>query len=240
MNISEEKEHIYAMMRDISDERRKLTDIYYGLKERMDHLNKIESRGIEDLSVLGYVDLYNRHMKKEKEQSFQNIQRDSQSAIQEVRFADNYQRESQPINQPIERVEQVQVERSPEPPEVIEQTELEIDPVEEVKVIIPASSVGSKQKEKTTKATKATKSKRKKRKTSSYLNIQEVINTIVDELKDYGSPMTLQALHKAVNDKVDQEITLNNFRNNILPRATKVNDRIEKPSRGFYQYKFNT
>lgn len=73
MNINEEKEHLYNMMRDITSERRQLTDMYFGLKERLDDLNKLEQRGLKDLSVKGYIDLYN---KEEPELVAKNLQRE--------------------------------------------------------------------------------------------------------------------------------------------------------------------
>lgn len=57
MNISEEKRYIYEQMADISAERRRLTDIYYSLRERLDELFKLEAQGLEESSVTGYMDL---------------------------------------------------------------------------------------------------------------------------------------------------------------------------------------
>jgi small-conductance mechanosensitive channel len=81
MNISEEKQFIYDMMRDVSKERRQLTEIYFGLKERLDDLNKLELRGLEDLSVKGYVDLYNNH---NRTKSIENVKRESENVINKI------------------------------------------------------------------------------------------------------------------------------------------------------------
>jgi len=47
------------MMKDITEERRKLSDQYFSLKERLDDLIKLEQRGIEQLSTKGFFDLFN-------------------------------------------------------------------------------------------------------------------------------------------------------------------------------------
>lgn len=81
MNIREEKEYCYQMMREISQERRKLTEMYYGLKERLDNLDKLEQRGLDDLDIKGYVDLYNE---RNKDIIVSNVKRETDSIIQNL------------------------------------------------------------------------------------------------------------------------------------------------------------
>ena len=83
MKICEEKEHIYRLMRDIVEERRILSEQYFSLKERLDELNKLESKGIEDLSVNGYVDLFN---KMSKQTEINNIEREAEHAIGQIKM----------------------------------------------------------------------------------------------------------------------------------------------------------
>lgn len=59
MDIGEEKRFIYEMMRTIVEERRTLTDIYFSLKKKLDDLEELERRGLNELSLKGYVDLHN-------------------------------------------------------------------------------------------------------------------------------------------------------------------------------------
>lgn len=59
LDIRKEKEYIYRLMNDITDERRKLTDMYFSLRERLNELNKLEERGLTRLSVEGCVELHN-------------------------------------------------------------------------------------------------------------------------------------------------------------------------------------
>ena len=60
MDIRKEKEYMYNMMRDVSAERRRLTDIYYELLKRINELSKLEEVGVTDLSIEGYLDLGNK------------------------------------------------------------------------------------------------------------------------------------------------------------------------------------
>lgn len=93
MNVGEEKEHIYRLMRDIVEERRILSEQYFSLKERLDELNKLESKGIEDLSINGYVDLFNK-MSKQTEQ--RNVEREAQHAISQIQMVvDHKKRETE-------------------------------------------------------------------------------------------------------------------------------------------------
>jgi hypothetical protein len=81
MNIQAEKVYIYDMLRDITKERRKLVDMYYDLKQRLDFLNSIEERGIEDLSIKGYVDLHNQNA---KEAAVNNLKRETEHQIEKI------------------------------------------------------------------------------------------------------------------------------------------------------------
>lgn len=56
-------------------------------------------------------------------------------------------------------------------------------------------------------------------------------------LKEKGIPMSTKELYKSLSDKVEMNIKESNFRNNILPRVTKSNPRVQKAMRGYYQYK---
>lgn len=85
MNINEEKAHIYSMLQDITAERRKLTDLYFGMKERLDELHKLEQRGLTDLSLKGYVDLYNQHQKRSVEQQVSNIEREAKHVVHKIK-----------------------------------------------------------------------------------------------------------------------------------------------------------
>lgn len=178
MNISEEKEHLYSMMREITEERRKLTEIYFSLKQRLDSLNGLEIRGLEDLSIKGYVDLFNS---REKNQTITNIEREMSAIKNEAEKK--------------EKEEEYKIPKK----------EIEIE-------------------------------KDRYAKKSAYLNLDKVIGLISHVLKNSDVPMSLKNLHHSVQEVSDVEIKINNFRNNILPRACQKNKNIQRVSRGFYQY----
>lgn len=73
MNITEEKRYVYDMMRSIMEERRTLTDIYYSLKKRLDSLEEMEIKGLDELSLKGQIDLYNE---RQQELSLNNVKRE--------------------------------------------------------------------------------------------------------------------------------------------------------------------
>lgn len=81
MNIGQEKEHLYSMMREITLERRRLTDLYFELKQRLNDLYKLEQKGLTDLDLKGYVDLHN---KINRETMVKNIKRESENAIKKI------------------------------------------------------------------------------------------------------------------------------------------------------------
>ncbi|PGK51159.1 hypothetical protein CN918_25560 [Priestia megaterium] len=64
MDINKEKEYIYMMLQSIHEERRRLTEMASGFKNRLDELNRLEMQGIEELSVKGWVDLHNQAKKE--------------------------------------------------------------------------------------------------------------------------------------------------------------------------------
>lgn len=84
MNIDEEKTYIYSMMREITEERRRLTDIYYSLKNRLDSLHQLEQMGLEKLSIKGYIDLYNQYSKNQNQIAIANIERETKHVINEL------------------------------------------------------------------------------------------------------------------------------------------------------------
>lgn len=179
MNISEEKEHIYSIMRELTLERRKITDMYFDLKKRLDELDALQRRGLEDLSLEGYVDLYN---KDKKESSIANITRE--------------------MNRIVKNIEN---EHEPKEKEIIPKLEIE-------------------------------KEKDKMPKIRSSISIDKAAGVIASILKEKGAPMQIKDIHKSMEEKMDTEIKIANLRNNILPRASNINPKIQRAMRGYYQY----
>ena len=190
MNISQEKEHLYLMMRDITSERRKLTDMYYGLKERLDELHKLESRGLEDMAVNGYIDMFN---KVQKEIAVTNVRRESENIIK------NIEKES----------EQMLSASCKDGEDTVFKKEIEED-----------------------KETFKSKKTNKK-----YINSDKIIGVVASTLKEKGIPMGMKDIYDSImkNERVD--MTMANFRNNIMPKVLEKNKNVQRAMRGFYQYK---
>jgi hypothetical protein len=111
LDISEEKKYIYEMMSDSIAEKRQLTNIILGFKSRLDELNSLELRGLESMSVKGYVDLHNA---RDAKRMITNIEREAQHTIKEI------EKEAELKANPIEK-------------EIIPKVEIEIEKEKEAK-----------------------------------------------------------------------------------------------------------
>lgn len=193
MNIDEEKTYIYTMMKEITEERRRLTDIYYSLKKRLETLYDLEQRGLDNLSIKGLVDLSNEYNKRQNEIAIYNIERETKHIINEIKNAN--------LNNP----EEVKEDQNA------------------IKEAIPKHEIE--------------KEKDKEPKRKGYLNVDKVIDCIVSVLKEAGTPMAIKALHQKVCEQLGRDIKSHNFRANLLPKAMQRNNKIQRVTRGYYQYK---
>lgn len=184
MNLQDEKSYLYEMMRDITKERRKLVEMYYGLKERLDFINSMEQKGIEELSLDGYIDLFN---KTQKETVINNIKRESEHIIDKIEKDNN-----------------------------IEESRISVNIKEEIK--------------------KEDAQKRKGRGKGIGVNKEKVYSAISEILKECGTPIALPKLHDSVNKKLDSNIKYDYLQNTLLRDAMAKNKKIQRASRGYYQY----
>jgi len=58
-----------------------------------------------------------------------------------------------------------------------------------------------------------------KRKSSKQMDLSKVSSNIRTILKESGMPMSVKDIHKALEDKMDMAIDINNFRGNLLFRT---------------------
>lgn len=189
VDIQKEKEYIYSIMREVSKERRELTKIYFGLKERLDDLMKLERLGIENISATGYVNLRNNI---DKETMIENIKRETSQAIQNIENENYGLTNSEAMRK---------------------------------------ENIASKIKEEIQAEKNSSKVKVKK------LSTEAITGIVSNILKEFGTPMELSKIHKELNDRIDYNITMKNFSNNIIYRVMKNTNRVERVSRGFYQYR---
>ena len=197
MIISDEKKHLYSLMDDITKERRKLTEIYYGLKDRLDELNKLETKGLNELSLDGYIDLHNQ---RNREAMVNNISREYKSVVDKIK------KEGEEVEEREETIPRHEI----------------------------AESIARDNRNKVYSKVNNSKKKPNKNDNVSYDKVSKIIISI---LKEYGRPVSINDIHIKLNELSDKEVSIKNLRNNIIFRLSKENPRVERPMRGFYQYK---
>lgn len=116
MNISEEKTYLYSMMQEITQERRKLTDIYFSLKERVDELNSIESKGLSELNIEGYVDAFNKNNLQVVKN---NLRRETERIIEDM------EQRPQPAQESLAPKEDIAIAKDREPQAKVKEIPLE-------------------------------------------------------------------------------------------------------------------
>jgi hypothetical protein len=216
LDIREEKQYIYRMMEDITAERRNLSEVYFDLKKRLDKLDELELRGLDQIGVEGYLDLYKR--------------RDRQLS------ASNIRRELELLDKRKDR------EESPTPP--LAPAATTTAPVNELvsnmKKAVEKIEESEKPEEKIPKKIieEAKRKEQDKAGGNKQVDFQQATSAIRTVLKETGRPIAIPDLHKKVEEVMDRKLDLKNFRTNILFRAVKNDDKIVRAGRGFYQYKF--
>lgn len=109
MDLREEKRFVYSMMESITQERRALADAYFDLKKRLDKLDELETRGLDEISVKGYFDMYNE---RNKTLESTNIKREIEHSNDPVDIA---ARNRENLQKAMEsRVRQIQEPEKPE------------------------------------------------------------------------------------------------------------------------------
>ena len=218
LNIKEEKMYCYHMMIDIGKERRELTNMYLTLRERLEDLDKLERKGIDQLDMRGYVDMYNEAQSRV---AIENIQRESNALINRI------QKEAEP-EQP----------KSTIPSHEVAEQRYRDNQNSNIKRSKPVTEEETEIKRPKKQKAKTNKVSRDEQRRRSSMTREETLNIFKDE----GIPMNAQAVYDKLKDRVDFDLesnyTIKNFRSNIFFRVTK-DDRIEKVSNGYYQYIFN-
>ncbi|PGO60736.1 hypothetical protein [Priestia megaterium] len=255
MNITQEKEYLYGMMKDMIEEKRQMTDMIHGVKKRLDHLHNLELRGIEELSTEGYIDLYNRYSRTtatnniERETNFmlekmgtpsmatqQHVSRE-QSVAQEE-FAEKVKKHNEERLKSIKQAQLIAEEDARRVAKNIENSskrtieEINREP-EEPKTKGEMIVEGMKKQDHLSGKKVAPEPEKEK---SKRLNIPKVEETIIKVLKEAGRPMQLKELIDKTSESYGQEINTKNFSNNIITRLAKKDKKLTKPSFGFYQY----
>lgn len=261
MNIAEEKNYCYSMMKDITDERRRLSEMYMSLKTRVDELNRLEEKGVEELSTKGFFDMFND---RETHIQITNINRETESAIK-TRHVEIEKDIPKPR---YDKAESTIFETKLEKEKRLADKEREQKAAENLRVVadnlisemeakkevaattqptIPLAEIEKTKDEEARKyKMKPTTSKRgpkpgtpRGRRVETGLSTNDASGYMEEILKLHGKPMHREELYKIVVQKSGaHQLTLQNFANNILLRVTKMNPKIVRSqNKGFYEYK---
>jgi hypothetical protein len=259
LNITQEKEHLYGMMRDMMDEKRQITDMMHGIRKRLDHLHNLELRGIEELDTKGYVDLYNSYSRNiataniERETKFmlgrmgtpsmedQQCGNGNHSVAQEE-FAEKVRKYNEERVQAIRQAQAVAQEEDLRrvAKNIENKSKRAIDEInkepEEPKTKGEMIVEGMKKQDHLSGKKVSLDESKPKRRNRPQLSIPKVEEIIIATLKEAGRPMQLKELIAKTSEEYGQDINPKNFSNNIIVRLMKKDAKITKPSFGYYQY----
>ena len=202
MDINEEKAHVYGLMRDIAAERRMLTDTYYALQERLHKLNELEEIGLPTLKLKGYADLFNETNKR---LAASNVAREEKAAATPSEIAAAVRQE---------------VETKPETtePDPVKASPAVTIPFEEMDRMKQIDNVG-----------KVKPAKERTPRRSTRMTMKESREAIAKILTSISTPVTSSELYRlflAGTGLDENELTIRNFRSNILYRAMEADPRI--------------
>ena len=204
MDINEEKAHVYALMRDIAAERRMLTDTYYALQERLHKLNELEEIGLPTLKLKGYADLFNETNKR---LAASNIAREETAAA------------ATPAPAEISAAVRQEVEAHPATPEP--------EPVAAPAVSIPYEEMD--RMKRIDNAGKVKPARKEHAPRRSRMSMKKARETIANILTSISTPVTSSELYRlflAGSGLDEEEMTIRNFRSNVLYRAMEADPRI--------------
>lgn len=231
MNISEEKNYLYGMMKDITDERRRLSEMYMSLKTRLDQLNTLEEKGVTELSTKGFFDMFN-----DRETTIQitNVQREAQSAIKQeiekdIPMPRRYVDTESAMKVAEETVQQIEDERlNQQAAATTVEPNIPQEKIEELK-------------DKDFKNAKMKPRKQiKKRGTRviTGLSTKEANKLVEEILRERNEPVSNKELYDLVVQKSGhKDVTLKNFTGNVLTRIFKMNEHVVRSGTGFSRYK---
>lgn len=253
MVIDEEKRYLYEQMTLVMQERRVLTDVYFELKKRMDELNRLESRGLDELSVKGYVDLHRentvnrpvanvlREMKhtenKAKHVAEQPSSHRHDNEANTSRFTNEAQKEQEKIyaevdskSKDLKSKRDLKATKDDKLVREMQQTagKIQEQSEEKEKELIPKKVIDD-----------AKARERKSKRGPNTMSLDKAIPLIIQTLKQGGRPMKAGEIFTAISENEEFPIQLKNFRNNILPRAMQKDKRIERVMTGYYQVRRN-
>jgi len=209
MSINEEKKFLYSILENITEERKKLTNAYLDIVNKITELEK-ESRSYREQSETkdAVEKVQNIEFKKEAKTPSIMIEEIVEAEPVEVTKKEDVRT----LAEIIEEHNRMRGESDDKPDELSE-SKIPKEEIEREKDKLPRKS--------------------------PYLNIDKVNGLISQILKEKGSPMHVKEIFAKLNSMLDNDVNIQNLRNNILPRVCKSNPKIERALRGYYQYNYN-
>lgn len=233
MKISEEKEYIYSMMRDITAERRQLTEMYLNLSKRLEILNNYQEFGLDVLDSSG----------------FSNEGGISESTVLET-LSGNRTVENEPVGVPALVVEPSKEHATPVVEDVVpiesnwsnektlKESMVALESLKESRKRAPSKKTNDTKKPVRDIATlKADRTRNKQNNRKSGLSTEMAVGIIEGIMKETNEVMKPTDIHAKLVEQTKFEVSKNNFTVNILPRVLKKTNKIEKVGFGEYRYK---
>jgi hypothetical protein len=245
MNINEEKMYCYQMMKDITDERRRLSEMYMSLKNRVDELTRMEEKGVNELATKGFFEFFND---RETTIHITNVNRETQATVKKFEEKEiptpRYDKaESDKQLGQWDKVAQA-LQKSDQVVAKFEQEQATKE-VAVTKPTIPIQEIQDAKEKDSKKEVFRQKSmptpKRRGQRVSTGLSTEDAITIVENILKEREEAMHHEDLWKKVVEiSGAYNLTHKNFYGNVLTRIMNKNPKIIRDSEhelpGFYKY----
>lgn len=218
MNIAEEKEYLYQTMKLMLEERRLISDELLEIRKRINKLTDFQELGISDIPAIDYISL-RKSLNEKKYETVRDVTKNVHDAYKKTMhyatpqdtptdYGENFEKKEEKNHIIIEEIQDEKEQKS------------FVDTWEDISI---------KEKEEL----KPIKSSNIKKKKPSFERMSTVV---INLLKESGMPLDTHTIRKHLEETLDYTFSGNGF-SMVLWKVKKENERIEQPSRGFYQYK---
>jgi hypothetical protein len=211
MNIAEEKEYLYQVMKLMLEERRLISDELLEIRKRINKLNDFQELGINDIPAIDYISL-RQSVSEKKYETVKTATKNVHDAFKKtMEFA-------------TPKIFREKNEEEEKKDIIIEESQNKKEEKDIWKDI-------SLEKEENSPPVLLKSNSTKKKKPS----FERMNTVIVNLLKDCGTPLDTKTIRIHVEESLDYIFSGNAF-SMLMWQVKKENDKINQPARGFYQY----
>lgn len=208
-NIMEERRVLSEQAREIAEDRKKLTELYFMLKDRLERLEELELKGLDNLSIKGYVEMKADY---DNDTSLKNIQREIDTLTDKI--------------EKLKKAESETKDRKDSP----EQPEEKVIPKLEI------SEAKWRERVNKTLPTNHKKKRRKNRRDNSFI-YKTIYKEFKERPNKNIDASTMYEILLGYQEFRDMDIPLKEFRSNMFYRTVMANkDTIRKVEKGLYRY----